>query len=261
MFRLTSIHPWLNKVPQVTLVFWLIKMMSTTVGETAADLLIFRLHLGLWLTSLIMGALTVIALYLQLRVDRYVPWRYWLAVVLVSVFGTLITDNLTDHLHVPLGLSTVVFSMILAIAFTVWYRAEGTLSIYAIDTPSRERFYWCAILVTFALGTAAGDWISEGNHVGYFYSTLLFGGLIAATAVAHYAFHLRAVPSFWIAYVLTRPLGASCGDLLAKSAKYGGLGFGIVSTSGVFLTIIVALVFWLTVEQKNTVPDAIHDNN
>lgn len=242
----------LNKVPQVTIVFWLVKMMSTTVGETAADFLIFRLRLGLLLTSAVTGVLLVIALGVQLRADRYIPWRYWFAVVLVSIFGTLVTDNLTDHLHVPLLLSTALFSVMLVVTFSIWYAKEKTLSIYAIDTRRRELFYWTAILVTFALGTAAGDWVSEEKGLGYAPSAILFAGMISATAIAHFVFKANAVASFWVAYVLTRPLGASCGDLLAKSAKHGGLGFGTTHTSAVFLLVIVALVIYLTRAERRS---------
>jgi uncharacterized membrane-anchored protein len=241
---------YLNKVPQITLVFWSIKMMSTTTGETGADYLIFHLHLGLTLTSLIMGALLVVALLLQFQADRYVPWRYWLAVVLISIFGTLITDNLTDRLHVPLYASTAAFSVLLAATFYIWYSFENTLSIYAINTRRRELFYWAALLVTFALGTAAGDWVSEGMNVGYAPSVVLFGVLIALVAIAHFVFRVNSVLCFWVAYVLTRPLGASCGDLLAKAAKHGGLGLGTTNTSAVFLMVIIALVAYLTVIEK-----------
>ena len=214
----------LNKVPEVTLTFWLIKMMSTTVGETAADFLIFNLHLGLTVTSLLMGVLLIVTLLIQVRATGYAPWKYWLAVVLVSIFGTLVTDNLTDQVGVPLAISTSVFTVVLLATFRVWYAQEKTLSIRSIDTRKRELFYWAAILVTFALGTAAGDWVSEGLNMGYMNATLLFGSLIAVIAIAHYWFRMNTVLAFWIVYVLTRPLGASIGDWLSQSEKHGGLG-------------------------------------
>ena len=235
-----------NKVPEVTLIFWLIKMMSTTVGETGADLLTFKLHWGLVNTTIVLGVLFLGVLYKQMQANRYIPWLYWLTVVLVSVFGTLITDNLTDKMHVPLALSTGVFGGLLILTFWFWYNSENTLSIREIDTFRREAFYWGAVLTTFALGTAAGDWVSEGLRLGYAVSAIWFGGAIAAVAVAHYFFRLSSVTSFWIAYVLTRPLGASCGDLMAKSAKHGGLGLGTVPTSIIFLGVIVALIVYLT---------------
>lgn len=241
---------WLNKVPEVTLFFWLIKMMSTTVGETAADYLNMDLHFGLTNTSLITGVLLLVALFFQTRIRRYVPSLYWIVVVLISVFGTLITDNLTDHFGVSLAFSTGLFSVMLAATFVIWHQAERTLSIHAIDTPRRERFYWLAILFTFALGTAAGDWVAEGWQLGYLNSALLFGALIALTAVAHYWFKANSVLCFWIAYVLTRPFGASCGDLLSQPAGSGGLGLGAAGTSGLFLVAIISLVTYLTLMQK-----------
>ncbi|MCH7373607.1 MULTISPECIES: COG4705 family protein [Aeromonas] len=238
-----------NKVPEVTLIFWIIKMMSTTVGETAADYLIFQQHLGLTLTSALMGTLLVVVLALQIKAVRYEPRRYWLAVVLVSIFGTLLTDNLTDRVGIPLWLSTSVFTLLL-VTFAIWFRHEGTLSINSINTLRREKFYWLAILVTFALGTAAGDWVSEGMDIGYLNATLLFGGLIALMAVAYRVFRMNTVLSFWIAYVLTRPLGASVGDLLSPSVKHGGLGYGVTTVSEAFFVLILLLVGYLTLRRQ-----------
>ena len=233
-----------NKVPEVTIAFWTIKMMSTTVGETAADYLIFNMRLGLTVTSIIMGGILVFTLVMQLHSDKYVPWKYCLAVVLVSIFGTLVTDNLTDQDGVPLEVSTIVFTIILLATFWLWYSQEKTLSIRSIDTPKRELFYWSAILVTFALGTAAGDWVSEGMDIGYMNSVFLFGGLIFIIYAAYLILKINVVLTFWIIYVLTRPLGASIGDLLSQSEKHGGLGFGVTSTSIVFFVFIFVLVLY-----------------
>jgi uncharacterized membrane-anchored protein len=246
--------PISNKVPQVTLIFWIIKMMSTTVGETAADLLNFKLHLGLINTTAFMTILFAAALIMQLRAKRYIPSLYWSAVVCVSVFGTLATDILTDKLKVPLPLSSAVFGSMLLATFVLWYRLEKTLSIESINSRRRELFYWAAILVTFALGTAIGDLISEDMNVGYLPTALLFFFLIAITTAARFLFHAGPIATFWIAYVLTRPLGASCGDLLAKSPKHGALGFGTVSTSIVFFTVIIALVVWLEYQNRQAKP-------
>ncbi|USV58774.1 COG4705 family protein [Aeromonas encheleia] len=246
----TNINNPANKVPEITLIFWLIKMMSTTVGETAADYLIFNLHLGLTTTSVLMGGMLIATLLIQLTAAHYVPWKYWLAVVLVSIFGTLVTDNLTDQMGVPLALSTSVFTVVLLLTFGIWYAQEKTLSIRAIDSRKRELFYWAAILVTFALGTAAGDWVSEGMDIGYMNTTVLFGSLIAATAFAHYRLKMNTVLSFWIVYVLTRPLGASIGDWLSQSEKHGGLGFGVTSTSLVFFVCIFLLVAYQSVPTR-----------
>lgn len=245
----TKQNVW-NKVPEVTLSFWLIKMMSTTIGETAADFLDVNLHFGLTNTSVIMGALLGIALYFQIRKEKYVPSLYWLSVVLISIFGTLITDNLTDHFEVPLAVSTVIFSALLLISFAVWYYRERTLSIHRIDSVKRELFYWTAVLFTFALGTAAGDWAAEGFGIGYGNAALLFGGMIALVAAAFYLCRANSVLCFWIAYVLTRPLGASCGDLLAQPKENGGLGIGVTGTSVLFLIAIASLVAFLSIRQK-----------
>jgi uncharacterized membrane-anchored protein len=237
----------LNKVPLVTLFFWIIKILATTVGETGADFLNFNLGLGLELTSLLAAVLLAGALAIQLRQARYVPWIYWLAVVFLSIVGTLITDNLTDNLGLSLRISTAAFALALAATFIAWYRSERTLSIHAITTPQREAFYWAAILFTFALGTAAGDLVSEEMGLGYALSGAIFGGLIALITLGYYAFKLDAVFAFWSAYVLTRPLGASMGDFLTQPRTDGGLGFPTMYVSAVFLVIIVALVAYLTV--------------
>ncbi|WP_141315873.1 COG4705 family protein, partial [Streptomyces spinoverrucosus] len=176
---------------------------------------------------------------------------YWLAVALISVVGTLISDNLTDNLGVPLELSTTVFAIVLAVVFVVWYRRERTLSIHSIDTLSRESFYWLAVLFTFALGTAAGDLVAERMSLGYWVSALLFALAIAAVAVVHFALGFDVVWSFWIAYVLTRPLGASVGDYLSQPTADGGLGLGTVVTSVLFLGVILGLVVFLTVTRKD----------
>jgi uncharacterized membrane-anchored protein len=203
----------LNKVPEVTLFFWLIKVLCTTVGETAADFLNTSLKLGLTGTTLVMGVLLLIVLVFQFRARAYVPAIYWLGVVLLSIFGTLITDNLTDNFGISLVTTTVIFALCLAVTFAVWYAKENTLSIHSITTTRREGFYWLAILFTFALGTAAGDLVAEKFNVGYLLSLVLFAGVIAVVALAYYRFRLNGILSFWIAYILTRPLGASLGGL------------------------------------------------
>jgi uncharacterized membrane-anchored protein len=231
----------LNKVPEVTFAFWVIKIMSTTVGETGADYLAVHVGLGTAVTDGVMAVLLIASLLLQLRARHYVPWRYWLTVVLVSVVGTQITDALTDGLNVSLYLSTSVFAVALAATFTVWYSIERTLSIHTIVTRRRELFYWAAILFTFALGTAAGDLATEALQLGFRLGVVVFGALIALVTFAYYR-GANPVLTFWIAYVLTRPLGASLGDLLSQAQTYGGLGLGTIVTSAVFLTVIVVLV-------------------
>lgn len=240
-----------NKVPEPTLVFWLIKIMSTTVGETGADYLAVHVGLGTGPTAALMASLLCVALVIQLRAPRYEPWIYWTTVVLVSVVGTQITDALTDGLDVSLYVSAAVFAAALAGAFAVWYASERTLSIHTIYTTRRELFYWTAILLTFALGTAAGDLATEALGLGFSVGVFVFGGLIAAVAAAYYALRANAVLAFWLAYILTRPLGASLGDLASQSTTYGGLGFGTIATSLAFLTAIVALVGYVTFAPRN----------
>ena len=241
----------LNKVPEITIFFWIIKVLATTVGETAADFLNDNLGLGLTGTTLVATAALAGVLVVQFRSRRYVPWVYWLAVVLLSIVGTLITDNLVDNLGVTLPVSTAVFAVALAATFLVWHNSEKTLSIHTIVTTKREAFYWFAILFTFALGTAAGDLIAERFNLGYWKSALLFGAAIGVAALAHYRWILPAVPAFWIVYILTRPLGASIGDYLSQDRDAGGLGLGTTGTSMIFLVAILAVVVYLTVTRKD----------
>ena len=249
-FATTTARRMLNKVPEVTVVFWVIKVLATTVGETAADFLGVNLNLGLTVTTVIMSAFLAGALVAQFRLRRYVPAVYWLSVVLISVVGTLITDNLVDNLGVPLWVTTIVFAVALAITFVAWFLSERTLSIHSIFTSRREGFYWLAVLFTFALGTAAGDLLAESLSLGYLLSLLVFAGAIVLVAAAYFVFKLNAVLAFWIAYVLTRPLGASTGDLLSQSTKDGGLGLGTTATSALFLVVILGLVIALSSRPK-----------
>ena len=243
----------LNKVPEITLYFWIIKILCTTVGETAADFLNTKLNLGLTGTTFVVGILLIITLFFQFRTKKYVPSIYWLAVVLISVVGTLITDNLIDHFGITLQTTTLVFSGVLAAVFAAWYRSEKTLSIHSIRTTRREAFYWLAILFTFALGTAAGDLMAESFKLGYLLSAVLFTVAIAVVTLAHLKFKLNAVLSFWIAYILTRPLGASIGDYLSQPHDVGGLGLGTIITSVIFLTAILCTVVYLTMTKKDVV--------
>jgi uncharacterized membrane-anchored protein len=251
--RYAGARRMLNKVPEVTLYFWVIKILCTTVGETAADFLNENIGLGLTNTTYIMSALLIAVLVFQFRARKYVPGVYWLAVVLISVVGTLITDNLVDNFGVALETTTIAFSIALAVTFAAWYASERTLSIHTIVTTRRESFYWLAILFTFALGTAAGDLAAERLNLGYWPSALIFAGLIAVVAVAHFRFRLNAVLAFWLAYILTRPLGASIGDFMSQATKDGGLGLGTTVTSVIFLGTILALVIYLTVTRRDVI--------
>ncbi|WP_260763728.1 COG4705 family protein [Candidatus Mycosynbacter amalyticus] len=241
----------LSKVPEITIYFWIIKILCTTVGETAADYLNMTLGFGLTNTTYFMGAILIAMLVWQFRLRKYVPTVYWLVVVLLSIVGTLITDNLTDRMGVPLIYSTIGFSVALAVTFYAWYKSEGTLSIHSINTFKREAYYWLTILFTFALGTASGDLIAEQFGVGYFASIILFAALIGVITLAHYKFRLNSVLAFWLAYILTRPLGASIGDFMSQPNDAGGLGLGTIVTSVIFLVAIVILVIYLTITRAD----------
>lgn len=240
----------LNKVPQITLLFWLVKMMSTTVGETGADLLSGTLGWGIGITSAVVSGLLIVALIAQLRANEYRPIRYWSVVVLISVAGTLLSDVLVDVAGVSLVTTTVLFSIILAVVFVLWWRQERTLSIHTIHTRKREVFYWAAILATFALGTSGGDLLGETLNLGYGLSAVVFLSAVLLVALLHVIFKANAVLWFWTAYILTRPLGASLGDLLSQSQKHGGLGFGTVPVSIVFAICIVASVAWFVFQER-----------
>ncbi|MFI9356007.1 COG4705 family protein [Streptomyces lydicus] len=240
-----------NKVPGVTVYFWVIKVLCTTVGETAAELLNEKAGLGLTGVSFLMSALLAVVLVVQFRTKGYRPGVYWLAVALISVVGTLFSDNLTDNMGVALETTTAVFATALVIVFALWYRTERTLSIHHIDTDRREAFYWFAVLFTFALGISAGELVAEKINLGYWVSAGLFVAALAAIALAWFSLDLNAVWSFWIAYILTRPLGASVGDCLSQPTGDGGLGLGTVVTSVLFLAVILGLVVYLSVTRKD----------
>jgi uncharacterized membrane-anchored protein len=252
----TSVHGpdlrrMLNKVPEVTFYFWVIKVLCTTVGETASDYLSDNVGLGLTKTTFMTSALLLAALFFQFRSRRYTAGIYWTGIVLISVVGTQITDNLSDNYGVSLVTTTTIFSVALAVVFAVWFASERTLSIHTIYTTKREGFYWLAVLFTFALGTAAGDLIAERLNVGYGWTLLLFVAAIALVAALHYGLNMNAVLSFWLAYILTRPLGASTGDLLSQPRSAGGLGLGTTVTSMVFLGAIIVVVTFLALTKRD----------
>ncbi|BFH62759.1 COG4705 family protein [Paenibacillus azoreducens] len=237
----------LSKVPEVTIFFWIIKVLCTTVGETFADFLNFNLGFGLTLTTIIMGIAFFLVLFFQFRANKYVPGIYWLTVVLISVFGTLVTDNLTDNVGIPLETSTIVFSALLGLTFLFWYLSEKTLSIHSIYTRKREVFYWLTILFTFALGTAVGDLFSEQLGLGYLLTGITVVIIIACVFLAYKFLKLDGILAFWIAYILTRPLGASLGDYLSQPTNNGALGLGTTVTSVIFLITILAIIVYLAV--------------
>lgn len=249
MTTLANRAPRQNKVPEVTFDFWLIKLLAVTVGETAADYMNLDLDLGLSTTSWVLSGLLIAALVLQFAQRKYVPWVYWVTVVLISVVGTLVTDNLVDNFGVSLETTTIVFSIALAATFALWYLFERTLSIHTIFTARRELFYWLAVLFTFALGTAAGDLVAEGVNLGYLTTGLLFGGIIVAITLSYYLLGLNSILSFWLAYILTRPVGASLGDFFSQPGPHGGLGLGTTGTSFIFLAGIALLICYMTLSQ------------
>jgi len=247
-----TMTPMYNRVPKVTADFWIIKLLAVTMGETAADYLAVNLGLGLTATSLVMSAVLAVALAVQFAQKRYVPWAYWLAVVLISVVGTLVTDNLVDTFGVRLITTTWAFALALAVTFAVWFASERTLSIHAIFTTRREAFYWLAILFTFALGTAAGDLVSEQFGLGYLATGVLFGMIIASLAFGYAVLGLDPILGFWLAYILTRPLGASIGDFMSQPGEYGGMGLGTIVTSALFLGTILLVVTYQSLTHNGT---------
>lgn len=236
-----------NRVPLVTWGFWVVKLLAVTVGETFADLLAADLGLGLTNTAYLMSAVLIVMLFLQFDQRRYIPWTYWVTVVLVSIVGTLITDKLVDDFGVALSTTTMIFGLGLAATFAAWYTVERSLSIHTIFTFRREAFYWMTILMTFALGTSAGDQAAEALGFGYFNTSVMYGAVIAVITFAHFKFGLNGILAFWLAYILTRPAGASLGDWLSQPVDATGLGLGTVGTSLIFLTAIGATIIYMTV--------------
>jgi uncharacterized membrane-anchored protein len=249
----SSQNEMLSKVPEVTIHFWIIKVLCTTVGETASDFLNVNLGLGLTGTSIAMGIILLAVLFFQFKANKYIPSIYWLAVVLISIFGTLITDNLTDNLGIPLEVSTIVFSVALLLTFAIWFVKERTLSIHSIFSRRRESFYWLAILFTFALGTGAGDLMAESLGLGYLVTGIIVCTVIAVMTIA-WRLRLDAVLAFWIVYILSRPLGASLGDYLSQSHANGGMGLGASITSAVFFVAILVVVIFLTYTHRDYIP-------
>ena len=224
--------------------------MATTVWETGADFLNTNLGIGLTNTSLIIGAILIILLVIQVKSKKYIPVRYWSAVLFISIVGTLITDNMVDNFWISLELSSIIFSVALITTFILRYRSEKTLSIHNIDTTKRELFYWFVILFAFALWTAVWDLLAEWLQLWYGLSTLLFAGAIGVVTIAYRYFKLHTVRAFWIAYILTRPLGASLWDYLSQATVDGWLGLWTVTTSIIFIVTIGILVFMLTKKEK-----------
>jgi uncharacterized membrane-anchored protein len=238
-----------SKVPEVTVYFWIIKALTTGMGESTSDYLVHRLVPEI---AVMLGGIgLVVALVLQFRADRYVAWTYWLAVAMVGIFGTMAADVLHVGLGVPYIASTLFYAVVLAVVFRTWYVTEKTLSIHSIYTPRREAFYWAAVLATFALGTAAGDLTAVTFGLGYFGSGLMFAAVIALPAVGYWRFGWNPVLAFWFAYVVTRPLGASFADWMAVSSARGGLALGTGPVSLVLAALIAAFVAYLSITRKD----------
>lgn len=241
-----------SKVPEVTIFFWIIKVLCTTVGETASDFLNVNLGFGLTGTSIAMTVVLLAVFFFQFRAKRYVPGLYWLTVVLISIVGTLVTDNMTDAMGIPLEFSTIAFTVLMLLTFAAWYISEKTLSIHSIHTHRREAFYWLTILFTFALGTAAGDLMAESLGLGYLTTGIIVCAIIATVTLA-WKLRLDADLAFWLVYIMTRPLGASVGDFLSQPGKYGGLGLGATATSILFLLAILLTVAFLAISKKDQI--------
>src|ERR1035437_4129960 len=240
--------PVVRKVPEITLLFWVIKVLSTAMGEATSDFLVFEIDPVI---AVILGAIGLaVAMALQLLVARYVHWIYWLAAAMVAVLGTMVADVVHIGLGIPYAVSTVFFAIALAVVFAAWYACEKTLSIHSIYTPRRELFYWTTVMTTFALGTAAGDMIASTMGLGYFTSGVMFGLLFALPALAYRLFHLNAIAAFWVAYILTRPFGASFADWAGKAKGLSGLGLGTGYVSVVLAVLIIVLVGYLSVTHK-----------
>jgi uncharacterized membrane-anchored protein len=239
-----------TKVPKITLYFWIIKILTTGMGEATSDFLAHQF--GPVIAVAIGGSGLALALILQFSVRRYLPWVYWLAVVMVSVFGTMAADGLHVELGVPYIVSTIFYAVILAVVFVVWYKSEKTLSIHSIYTRRRELFYWITVLTTFALGTAAGDMTATTFGLGYFSSGILFALVFAVPGLAYWLFKINPILAFWLAYVLTRPLGASFADWFGVPSSLGGLGLGRGTVSLGLTCLIVCFVGYLSISRKDT---------
>jgi uncharacterized membrane-anchored protein len=247
------------RVPEVALAFWVVKALSTAMGEATSDALV-NSSLGAQVAVVLGFIAFAVALTIQFRQARYQAWSYWLAVCMVGVFGTMAADVMHVALHVPYTASTIFYAVLLAAVFTTWQRTEHTLSIHSIDTPRREAFYWAAVVATFALGTALGDFTATTLKLGYFPSAGLFAGLILIPLIGWRLLHWNPVACFWPAYVLTRPLGASIADGLSKPKNISGMNFGDRPVAIGFAALIAILVAYLAVAKTDVQSEPAHDS-
>ena len=245
--------PGALRVPEITAVFWVIKAFTTALGEATSD---FMVHVMDPVLAVMLGfAGFAVALFLQFRMARYMAWTYWLAVAMVGIFGTMAADVLHVRFHLAYSATTILYAVILVAVFSGWEFTEHTLSFHSVDTPRREAFYWAAVVATFAMGTAVGDFTAYTLKLGYFPSALLFMGLIAIPAAGYRWLRWNPVLSFWWAYVMTRPLGASIADGLGKSKHSSGLGYGDGKVTVVFAVLIVVMVGYLAATKRDLQPE------
>jgi len=238
----------LNRVASLGVLFWVVKIFSTTVGETAADYVSVNLNFGLTVTAIVMGVITIGVTFWNFRQKKYFPPSYWLLIVMMSIEGTLITDLLVEKLHVSLLILDVIFTIAMGLLFYFWYKKEHTLSIHSINNDDREIFYWLIVLTTFALGTGIGDTISEHLNFGYLNSFILFSSIFILSGILYYYKIINGVLAFWIAFIVTRPIGASLGDLFIQPHANGGLGISVAVINIVFFVVIIAAVIYLTID-------------
>src|SRR5579884_3679753 len=239
----------LRKVPQVGLLFWIIKLCTTAMGESTSDFLVF--HFNPYAAVVSGFIVFFIVMWLQFRTPQYVPWVYWLNVLMVAIFGTMAADVTHVVLGVPYIVSTIAFAIALAIVFYLWQKSEGTLSIHSIITPRREAFYWATVLATFALGTAAGDLFAFTLKLGFLDAGIIFTLIVSIPAIGYKLFKWNPIFSFWFAYILTRPLGASFADWTGKTHDVGGLGWGDGPVAGILALLIIALVAYLQITHSD----------
>jgi uncharacterized membrane-anchored protein len=245
----------LRRVPEITTFFWIIKLFTTALGESTSDYMVQRFNPYLAVTVGFLGF--VIAMFIQFRAQRYIPWAYWLAVTMVAIFGTMAADVLHVGLGIPYIVSAVFFTVVLAAVFTIWYRTERTLSVHSIDTSRREVFYWMTVLATFALGTALGDLAAYTFGLGFFSAAILFAVIFAVPAIAWWKFKLNPIIAFWAAYIMTRPLGASFADWTGKAPVSGGLGLGQLPVSVVLTLAIISLVTYISIYRPEVKPRSL----
>lgn len=245
----TNMKVTLRKVPEIIILFWVIKLLTTAMGEATSDYLVHALNPYV---AVALGALGfTLAICMQFLVKKYIAWVYWLTVVMVAIFGTMAADVLHVGFGIPYAISSIFFALCLSIVFILWYRVEKTLSIHSIYTFRRELFYWVTIVITFALGTAVGDLTAATLGLGYLLSGFLFAGLFALPAIGYRFFKFNAVVMFWIAYILTRPFGASFADWFGRSHSLGGLGLGSEKIAGILTILIFIAVWYLAITKKD----------